>query len=40
MLPSYLAGQVPTGIVSAVINPGVTLNRWDEWLSSVLLSES
>jgi len=28
MLPSSLAGQVPTGIVSAVTNPGVTLNRW------------
>jgi hypothetical protein len=36
MLPSSLAGQVPTGIVSAVTNPGVTLNRWDAWLSSVL----
>jgi hypothetical protein len=35
MLPSSLAGQVPTGIVSAVTNPGVTLNRWDAWLSSV-----
>jgi hypothetical protein len=36
MLPSSLAGQVPTGIVSAVTNPGVTLNRWDAWLGSVL----
>jgi hypothetical protein len=36
MLPSSLAGQVPTGIVSAVINPGVTLNRWDDWMGSVL----
>jgi hypothetical protein len=36
MLPSSLAGQVPTGIVSAVTNPGVTLNRWNTWLSSVL----
>jgi hypothetical protein len=36
MLPSSLAGQVPTGIVSAVTNPGVTLDRWNAWLSSVL----
>jgi hypothetical protein len=36
MLPSSLAGQVPTGIVSAVTNPGVTLNRWNAWLHSVL----
>ncbi len=36
MLPSSLAGQVPTGIVSALTNPGVTLNRWNAWLSSVL----
>jgi hypothetical protein len=35
-LPSSLAGQVPTGIVSAVTNPGVTLNRWNAWLHSVL----
>ena len=35
-LPSSLAGQVPTGIVSALTNPGVTLNRWNAWLSSVL----
>jgi hypothetical protein len=39
MLPSSLAGQVPTGIVSAVTNPGVTLDRWDAWLGSVLLSQ-
>ena len=32
MLPSSLAGQVPTGIVSAVTDPGVTLDRWDAWL--------
>lgn len=38
-LPSSLAGQVPTGIVSAVTNPGVTLDRWNAWLGSVLLSE-
>ena len=31
-----LAGQVPTGIVSAVTNPGVTLDRWNAWLHSVL----
>jgi hypothetical protein len=36
MLPSSLAGQVPTGIVSAVTNPGVTLDRWNAWLHSVL----
>ena len=36
MLPSSLAGQVPTGIVSAVTNPGVTLDRWNAWLRSVL----
>jgi hypothetical protein len=35
-LPSSLAGQVPTGIVSALTNPGVTLDRWDAWLSSVI----
>ncbi len=35
-LPSSLAGQVPTGIVSAVTNPGVTLHHWNAWLSSVL----
>jgi hypothetical protein len=35
-LPSSLAGQVPTGIVSAVTNPGVTLDRWNAWLHSVL----
>jgi hypothetical protein len=35
MLPSSLVGQVPTGIVSAVTNPGVTLDRWNAWLSSV-----
>ncbi len=34
MLPSSLAGQVPTGIVSAVTNPGVTLGRWNGWLRS------
>ena len=39
MLPSSLAGQVPTGIVSAVTNPGVTLNRWNTWLGSVLLPQ-
>jgi hypothetical protein len=38
MLPSSLAGQVPTGIVSAVTNPGVTLDRWNAWLHSVLPS--
>lgn len=27
---------MPTGIVSAVTNPGVTLHRWNAWLSSVL----
>ena len=37
MLPSSLAGQVPTGIVSAVTNPGVTLDRWNAWMGSVLL---
>ena len=36
MLPSSLAGQVPTGIVSAVTKPGVPLSRWDAWLRSVL----
>jgi hypothetical protein len=36
MLPSSLARQVPTGIVSAVTNPGVTLDRWNAWLHSVL----
>ena len=36
MLPSSLAGQVPTGIVSAVTNPGITLDRWNAWLHSVL----
>jgi hypothetical protein len=36
MLPPSLAGQVPTGIVSAVTNPGVTLSRWNGWLRSVL----
>src|ERR1700733_15205933 len=36
MLPSTLAGQVPTGIVSAVTNPGVTMSRWGAWLGSVL----
>jgi hypothetical protein len=36
MLPSSLAGQVPTGIVSAVTNPSVTLSRWNVWLRSVL----
>jgi hypothetical protein len=36
MLPSSLTGQVPTGIVSAVTNPGVTLARWNAWLRSVL----
>jgi hypothetical protein len=35
-LPSSLAGLVPTGILSAVTNPGVTLHRWNAWLSSVL----
>jgi hypothetical protein len=35
-LPSSLAGQVPTGIVSAVTDPGVTLSRWNAWLSSIL----
>ena len=35
-LPSSLVGQVPTGIVSALTDPGVTLNRWDQWLHSVL----
>ncbi|MGH9079240.1 MAG: hypothetical protein ACRDYE_04015 [Acidimicrobiales bacterium] len=35
-IPSSLAGQVPTGIVSALTDPGVTLNRWDAWLSSIL----
>jgi hypothetical protein len=39
MLPSSLAGKVPTGIVSAVTNRGVPLDRWDAWLGSVLLSE-
>ena len=39
MLPSSLAGQVPTGVVSAVTNPGVTLDRWNAWMGSVLLSE-
>jgi hypothetical protein len=36
MLPSSLVGQVPTGVVSAVTNPGVTLDRWNAWLHSVL----
>ena len=36
MLPSSLAGQVPTGIVSAVTNPGITLDHWNAWLHSVL----
>ena len=36
LLPSSLAGQVPTGIVSAVTNPGVALDRWNAWLRSVL----
>lgn len=36
MLPSSLVGQVPTGIVSAVTNPGVTLTRWGAWTRSIL----
>ena len=36
LLPSSLAGQVPTGIVSAITNPGVSLDRWNAWLHSVL----
>jgi hypothetical protein len=36
MLPSSLSGQVPTGIVSAVTKPNVTLDRWNAWLHSVL----
>jgi hypothetical protein len=34
MLPSSLAGQVPTGIVSAVTKPGA-FYRWEAWLGSV-----
>jgi hypothetical protein len=36
MLPASLAGKVPTGIVSALTDPRVTLGRWNSWLSSVL----
>jgi hypothetical protein len=36
MLPAPLAGQVPTGIVSALTDPGVSLSRWNKWLSTVL----
>ena len=35
MLRSSLGGGVPTGIVSAVTNPGVTIYRWGTWLNSV-----
>ena len=36
MLPSSLAGQVPTGIVSAVADAGVTQDRLHAWVGSIL----
>ena len=36
MLPASLAGQVPTGIVSAVADPGVTQDHLHAWVGSIL----